>query len=84
MELARVMIDTARIRSGFALGDSAAFASRIERMLRLSLNVDVGEQVEAEPEAPAEEAEEADAEEAEETEADDDAEPAKARADDEL
>ena len=83
LELARVMLDTARIRSGFALGDSSAFAARIERMLRLSLDVDVAEAVEAEPETPAEETEET--EEAEEADDDaEDAEPAKARADDEL
>ena len=40
-DLARVMYESALLRSGFALQDSAGFASRIEKMLRLSLGVDV-------------------------------------------
>ena len=40
-DLARVMFESAVLRSGFALQDSAGFATRIERMLRLSLGVDV-------------------------------------------
>eukprot|EP00731_Ephydatia_muelleri_P000263 Em0001g263a len=40
-DLARVMYESALLRSGFALQDSTGFATRIERMLRLSLGVDV-------------------------------------------
>lgn len=45
IDLARVMYDSAVLRSGFALKDSGDFAGRIERMLRLSLNVDVDAEV---------------------------------------
>ena len=45
IDLARVMYDSAVLRSGFALKDSGDFASRIERMLRLSLDVDVEAEV---------------------------------------
>lgn len=48
-DLAKVMLDTARLRSGFFLKDSVVFASRIERMLRLGLNVDLAAKVEEEP-----------------------------------
>jgi len=63
-DLANVMLDTARLRSGFMLKDSVAFASRIERMLRLGLGVDMDEKVEAEPvfARPASEESEADEE----------------------
>lgn len=44
-DLARVMYDSAVLRSGFALKDSSDFASRVERMMRLSLNVDVEAEV---------------------------------------
>ena len=44
-DLARVMFDSAILRSGFALKDSGDFAARVERMLRLSLNVDVEAEV---------------------------------------
>lgn len=47
LDLAQVLYDTAVLRSGYILGDSVEFASRIERMLRLSVGVD--------PEAPLEE-----------------------------
>ena len=40
-DLARVLFETAVLRSGYALGDSSDFAGRIERMLRLSLGVDL-------------------------------------------
>ena len=39
-DLARVLYEAAALRSGYALKDSADFAGRIERMLRLSLGVD--------------------------------------------
>lgn len=44
-DLARVMYDSAVLRSGFALKDSGDFATRVERMMRLSLNVDVDAEV---------------------------------------
>ena len=37
VDLARVMFDTAILRSGYTLPDSSSFAGRIERMLRLSV-----------------------------------------------
>ncbi|KAI8511373.1 hypothetical protein Bbelb_104730 [Branchiostoma belcheri] len=40
-ELAQILYDTATLRSGFMLQDSSNFANRIERMLRLSMNVDL-------------------------------------------
>ena len=39
------MYDSAILRSGFALKDSGDFASRVERMMRLSLNVDLEAEV---------------------------------------
>jgi len=45
-DLARVMFETATLRSGFVVKDSADFASRIERMLRLSMGVDPDAKVE--------------------------------------
>ena len=44
-DLARVMFETATMRSGFTVKDSADFASRIERMLRLSMGVDLDAKV---------------------------------------
>ena len=41
VDLAHVLYETAVLRSGYALKDSSHFAGRIERMLRLSLGVDV-------------------------------------------
>jgi len=65
-DLVRVMFETATLRSGYNIKDSQDFASRIERMLRLSMGVDLDAKVELpeEPEAPEEEqAEEVKAEE---------------------
>ncbi|XP_026065848.1 endoplasmin [Carassius auratus] len=60
-DLAVVLFETATLRSGYQLADTKAYGERIERMLRLSMNVDLEEQVEEEqeeePEEPAEEAE---------------------------
>ncbi|XP_072529118.1 endoplasmin [Salminus brasiliensis] len=72
-DLAVVLFETATLRSGYQLSDTKAYGDRIERMLRLSLNVDLEEQVEEEPEEepeePAEDEEEPQAEEeTEETE----------------
>ena len=47
--LARVLYETAVLRSGYPLKDSSDFAGRIERMLRLSLGVDLTAQVSAVP-----------------------------------
>lgn len=44
-DLAEVLFETAVLRSGFMLEDSAAFAGRIERMLRLSMDIDLDEKV---------------------------------------
>ena len=44
-DLARVLYEAALLRSGFTLKDSADFAGRIERMLRLSLGVDLSAEV---------------------------------------
>ncbi|XP_065066897.1 endoplasmin-like [Rhopilema esculentum] len=53
-DLARVLFETATLRSGYTVQDSLDFAQRIERMLRLSVGVDVDAPVEVEEE-PAEE-----------------------------
>ena len=44
-DLAVLLFETATVRSGFKLQDSADFADRIERMLRLSVNVSPDEPV---------------------------------------
>ena len=44
-DLARVLYETAVLRSGYALKDSMDFATRIDRMLRLSLDVDPSAEV---------------------------------------
>ena len=45
-DLVRVMFETAAIRSGYTVKDSLDFAKRIERMLRLSMGVDMDAKVE--------------------------------------
>jgi len=49
-DLAVVLFEAATLRSGYQLGDTAGFADRIERMLRLSMNISLDEKVEEEPE----------------------------------
>jgi len=44
-DLAHVLYETATLRSGYALPDTADFAGRVERMLRLSMNVGLDEKV---------------------------------------
>ena len=44
-DLATVLFETATLRSGYVLGDSAAFAERIERMLRLSMDISLDAEV---------------------------------------
>ncbi|KAJ3611939.1 hypothetical protein NHX12_020219 [Muraenolepis orangiensis] len=43
-DLAVVLLETAALRSGYQLADTKAYVDRIERMLRLSLDVDLHEQ----------------------------------------
>ncbi|XP_072026800.1 endoplasmin-like [Amphiura filiformis] len=69
-DLARVMYETATLRSGYLLEDSAGFATRIERMLKLSMNIDIDAQAEEWPEFEEDEADEGDEEEEEEEEED--------------
>ncbi|XP_062989456.1 endoplasmin [Elgaria multicarinata webbii] len=71
-DLAVVLLETATLRSGYLLADTKEYEQRIQRMLRLSLNIDPEEKVEEEPEEPEEAAEEVEQE--EEVEADEDAE----------
>lgn len=40
-DLAVVMFETATLRSGYAVPDSAGFAERIEKMLRHALDIDL-------------------------------------------
>merc|ERR1712227_1114495 len=49
-DLAKVLFETATLRSGFAIKDSLDFAKRVERMLRLSMGVDVDAPVEIDDE----------------------------------
>lgn len=51
-DLAEVLFETATLRSGFVLQDTAAFAGRIERMLRLSLDVPLDAAVSDPPPPP--------------------------------
>uniref|UniRef100_A0A8C7RF60 Endoplasmin n=1 Tax=Oncorhynchus mykiss TaxID=8022 RepID=A0A8C7RF60_ONCMY len=44
-DLAVVLFETATLRSGYQLADTKAYGDRIERMLRLSMNVDLNEEV---------------------------------------
>jgi len=60
-DLANVLFETATLRSGFSLGETADFANRIERMLRLSLDVPLDATVEEEAEPEVEEPEAKDA-----------------------
>ncbi|KAG7454372.1 hypothetical protein MATL_G00259030 [Megalops atlanticus] len=64
-DLAVVLFETATLRSGYQLADTKAYGDRIERMLRLSMNVDLNEQVEEEPEEEPEEPAEEEGEEEE-------------------
>ncbi|KAL7828116.1 hypothetical protein AOLI_G00312680, partial [Acnodon oligacanthus] len=83
-DLAVVLFETATLRSGYQLADTKAYGDRIERMLRLSMNVDISEQVEEEPEEEPEEPAEDEAEDEEETQADEEAEDTGATEKDEL
>uniref|UniRef100_A0A8C1L5F6 Endoplasmin n=1 Tax=Cyprinus carpio TaxID=7962 RepID=A0A8C1L5F6_CYPCA len=48
-DLAVVLFETATLRSGYQLTDTKAYGDRIERMLRLSMNIDLDEQVHTKP-----------------------------------
>lgn len=39
-----ILFETATLRSGYQLADTKAYGDRIERMLRISMSVDVDEQ----------------------------------------
>uniref|UniRef100_A0A673NGL3 Endoplasmin n=1 Tax=Sinocyclocheilus rhinocerous TaxID=307959 RepID=A0A673NGL3_9TELE len=62
-DLAVVLFETATLRSGYQLADTKAYGDRIERMLRLSMNVDLNEQVHTKLKEPEEQTEEAEDEE---------------------
>jgi len=47
-DLAYIMFDIARVRSGYDLEDTSNFSAKIERLMRRSVGVDVDEKVEAE------------------------------------
>ena len=49
-DLAVVMFETATLRSGYTLQDASGFADRVERMLRLSMDVPLDAKIEEEPE----------------------------------
>lgn len=44
-DLAVVMLETATLRSGYIIPDSSGFADRIDRMLRLSMDISLEESV---------------------------------------
>ncbi|GFR62439.1 endoplasmin-like, partial [Elysia marginata] len=67
-DLAKVLLDTATLRSGFQVKNTLDFAQRIEKVLRLSTNVGLDAAVEEEPEEEEEAADEGVAEENEEEE----------------
>uniref|UniRef100_A0A4W2I142 Endoplasmin n=1 Tax=Bos indicus x Bos taurus TaxID=30522 RepID=A0A4W2I142_BOBOX len=67
-DLAVVLFETATLRSGYLLPDTKAYGDRIERMLRLSLNIDPDAKVEEEPEEEPEETTEDTAEDTEQDE----------------
>lgn len=48
IDLAQILLDTAKLRGGYFLDESSEFAGRIERMLRLSIGVDVNAPVSTE------------------------------------
>ncbi|CAL1526239.1 unnamed protein product, partial [Lymnaea stagnalis] len=49
-DLAKVLFDTATLRSGFSVKDSLDFAQRIERMMKMSMGIDLNAPIEDEPE----------------------------------
>ncbi|XP_015232211.1 PREDICTED: endoplasmin [Cyprinodon variegatus] len=83
-DLAVVLFETATLRSGYQLADTKAYGDRIERMLRLSMNVPLDEQVEEEPEEEPEEPADEGSEDKEEEEIVDDDEDETGQSKDEL
>ncbi|XP_023180461.1 endoplasmin [Xiphophorus maculatus] len=83
-DLAVVLFETATLRSGYQLADTKAYGDRIERMLRLSMNVALDEQVEEEPEEEPEEPAEEESEDKDEEAIDDDDDDETAEPKDEL
>lgn len=81
-DLAMVMFETATLRSGFSVPDTAGFAGRIERMLRHAMDIDLDVKVEEEPDFGDEEEAEA-GEDEDEGEVEGDAEEKKSEEDDE-
>uniref|UniRef100_A0A3P8RRY3 Endoplasmin n=1 Tax=Amphiprion percula TaxID=161767 RepID=A0A3P8RRY3_AMPPE len=75
-DLAVVLFETATLRSGYQLADTKAYGDRIERMLRLSMNVPLDEQIDEEPEEEPEEPAEDDSEDKDEIVDEDDDETA--------
>ena len=49
LDLANVMLESATLRSGYELRDTAGFADRVEAMLRRAMGVSLDEQVDEEP-----------------------------------
>uniref|UniRef100_A0A8C5MFL9 Endoplasmin n=1 Tax=Leptobrachium leishanense TaxID=445787 RepID=A0A8C5MFL9_9ANUR len=72
-DLAVVLLETATLRSGYQLPDTKAYSDRIERMLRLSFDIDLDAKVEEEleEEEPAEDAEQEESDDAEDIDAED-------------
>jgi heat shock protein beta len=82
-DLAVVLFETATLRSGFSLPDTADFAGRVERMLRLSMDISLDEKIDEEPEEEEEEEaaeEEKDADDDEDDDEDDNASDQSAKA----
>ena len=73
-DIALILLDTARLRSGFALADQVAFAARMERMLRNNLAVPEDAELEPEPEYKDDEADDEEEEDEEEEEEDEESE----------
>lgn len=71
-DMAVMMFQTATLRSGFMLKETASFADQVERMMRETLGIDPDEQPEVEEFVEEPEAEEGGAEEAEEIDAEHD------------
>ncbi|KAK3711640.1 hypothetical protein RRG08_032017 [Elysia crispata] len=67
-DLAKVLLDTATLRSGFQVKNTLDFAQRIEKVLRLSTNIGLDEVIEEEPEEEEEAVDEGATEENEEEE----------------
>ncbi|VDN17081.1 unnamed protein product, partial [Gongylonema pulchrum] len=67
-DAAKLLFETATLRSGFTLKDQVGFAERIEQVLRQAMEMSLDEPVEEEPEVEAEESKEEGSEDIDETE----------------